>query len=143
MNHRVSNTFMRGFTSKQLEKAHFMAEIFERFEKTNLPVRDFCRKEGIHTSKFYYWRDRFRQEGLKGLVDKRQGRSYKATEEVKRYIHDVKIKDPSKSAFDICILVERRFNKSLSDRHIRRVLEELGLNDPPGRKPGKRIKKTK
>ncbi len=134
---------MRGFTNKQLEKAHFMAEIFERFEKSDIPVRDFCGREGIHTSKFYYWQDRFRQEGLKGLVDKRQGRSHKVTEEVKQYIQDVKVKDPSKSASDICILVERRFKKSLSDRHIRRILEAIGLNDPPGRKPGKHIKKSR
>lgn len=84
---------MRGVTNKQLEKAHFMADIFERFEKTDLPVRDFCKKEGIHTSKFYYWRDGFRQEGLNGLVDKRRGRSHKVTDEIKQYILDIKIKD--------------------------------------------------
>lgn len=137
------NTFMKGFSNKQLEKAHFMAEFFEQFDKTDLPVRDFCKKEGIHTSKFYYWRDRFCQEGLKGLVDKRRGWSHKVTDEVKQYIHDIKIKDPLKSSADICGLVERGFNKRLSDRHIRRIIEELGLNDPPGRKPGKRIKKTR
>ena len=76
---------MREFTNKRLAKAQFMANIFEKYDKANLPVRDFCEKEGIQTSKFYYWRGRFSKEGLKGLVDKRQGKPYKATEDVKRY----------------------------------------------------------
>ncbi len=134
---------MNEITNKQLEKAIFMVKVFERYEKATLSVREFCRKEGIHTSKFYYWKERFHQQGKKGLVDRREGRPYKVKETVKQYIQRVKIRDPLKSASDISELIENRFNKKVSDRHIQRVLKELGLNDPIGRKPGKPIKKTR
>lgn len=133
---------MKGITNNQLDKAHFMAELFERFEKSGLPVREFCRVEGIHTSKLYYWRGRFLQEGKKGLVDKRRGRAHKATKPVRSYIREVKMRDPLKSASDIRRLVENKFGKKLTDRQVQRILKEMGLNDPVGRKPGKPVKKT-
>ncbi|MFQ5800672.1 MAG: transposase [Candidatus Hydrothermarchaeales archaeon] len=133
---------MKGITNNRLDKAHFMADLFERFEESGLPVREFCRVEGVHTSKFYYWRGRFLQEGRKGLVDKRRGRAHKATKPVRSYIQGVKMRDPLKSASDICRLVENKFGKKLTDRHVQRILKELGLNDPVGRKPGKPVKKT-
>ena len=134
---------MMGTTNKQLEKAVFLDGIFKRFEKSKLSVRDFCRKEGIHTSRFYYWKDRFYQQGRKGLIDRRHGQSHKITEPIKQYIQSVKIKDPLKSASDISTRIENKFNTKISDRHIQRVLKELGLNDPVGRKTGKPIKKTR
>jgi len=134
---------MKGTTNKQLEKAVFISEIYERFEKTGLSVREFCRKEGIYTSKFYYWRNRFYQQGRKGLMDRRQGQLHKITEPIKQYIQSVKIKDPLKSASDISMRIEKKFNTKISDRHIQRILKELGLNDHVGRKTGKPIKKTR
>ena len=119
-----------------------MSNLFERYEESNLPIRKFCKKEGIHTSKFYYWKDRYQQEGKKGLMDKRQGNPYKVKKTVKQYIQWVKIKDPLKSAPDISKLIKKKFNKDVSDRHIQRILKELGLNDTVGRKSGKPIKKT-
>jgi len=134
---------MEEITNKQLEKALFVSEIFERFEKTDLPVRDFCRNEGIHTSKFYYWKNRFYQQERTGLIDRRHGQSHKITEPIKQYIQSVKTKDPLKSASDISRLIKKRFDIKISDRHIQRVLKEFGLNDPVGRKTGKPIKKTR
>jgi transposase len=133
---------MARITDKQLEKVICLKEIFQEFDKTNLTVREFCKVEGIHTSKFYYWKKRYEQQGKKGLIDKRQGISYKIEEKVKRYIQSVKVKDRLKSAADISELVKKRFNKTVSDRHIQRILKELRLNDPVGRKTGKTIKKT-
>ena len=120
-----------------------MANLFERYEESSLAVRTFCKKEGIHTSKFYYWKDRYQQEGKKGLVDKRQGRAYKVKDTIKQYIQRVKIKDTLKSASDISKQIKTKFNKDVSERHIQRILKELGLNDAVGRKSGKPIKKTR
>ena len=120
-----------------------MANLFERYGESSLAVRKFCKKEGIHTSKFYYWRDRYQQEGKKGLVDKRQGNAYKVKDTIKQYIQRVKIKDPLKSASDISKQIKKKFNKDVSERHIQRILKELGLNDAVGRKSGKPIKKTR
>ena len=133
---------MNEITNKQIEKAIDMAKLFERYEKSNLSVRAFCEKEGIHTSKFYYWKDRYQQKGKGGLIDKRQGKPHKVKKTIKQYIQRVKIKDSLKSASDISDLVKKKFNKDVSDRHIQRILRELGLNDNVGRKTGKRLKKT-
>ena len=132
---------MNEITNKQLENAIYMAEIFKRFEETNLTVREFCKKQSIHTSKFYYWKNRYHQQGKRGLVDRRKGMPHKIKETVKQHIQRLKIKDPLKSASDISKLVEKRFNKKVCIRHIQRVLKELGINDPVGRKPGKQLKK--
>ena len=134
--------YMNKITNKRIEKTINMANLFERYEESNLPIRKFCKKEGIHTSKFYYWKDRYQQEGKKGLMDKRQGNPYNVKKTVKQYIQWVKIKDPLKSAPDISKLIKKKFNKDVSDRHIQRILKELGLNDTVGRKSGKPIKKT-
>lgn len=135
--------YMSNITNKRIEKTINMANLFERYEESNLAVRKFCKKEGIHTSKFYYWRDRYQQEGKKGLVDKRQGNAYKVKDTIKQYIQRVKIKDPLKSASDISKQIKKKFNKDVSERHIQRILKELGLNDAVGRKSGKPIKKTR
>lgn len=134
---------MSNITNKQIEKTINMANLFKRYEESNLAVRKFCKKEGIHTSKFYYWRDRYRQEGKKGLMDKRQGTAHKVKDTIKQYIQRVKIKDPLKSASDISKQIKEKFNKEVSERHIQRILKELGLNDAVGRKSGKPIKKTR
>jgi transposase len=134
---------MSKITNKRIEKTINLTNLFERYEKSRLSVRKFCEKEGIHTSKFYYWKDRYQQEGKKGLVDKRQGNPYKVKDTMKQYIQREKIRDPLKSASDIAKLLKIKFNENVSDRHIQRILTELGLNDSVGRKTGKPIKKTK
>jgi hypothetical protein len=60
--HNVCDAVMKGFTNKRLAREKLLAGIFERFEKVNGPVKDFCEKEGIPVSVFYYWKDRFHQE---------------------------------------------------------------------------------
>lgn len=133
---------MSAITEKRLEKARELAKMFEDFGKSGLGPTEFCKKAGMHTSRFYYWRSRYRKEGIKGLVDRREGTAHKITGQVKEFIRDVKMADRLKSSYDISKMVEKRFNKKVRPRHIRAVLEELGLNDPVGRKPGKPIKKT-
>ena len=89
--------YMSTITNKRIEKTIHLANLFERYEESNLAVRTFCKKEGIHTSRFYYWRDRYQREGKKGLVDKRQGNAYKVKDIIRQYIQRVKIKDPLKA----------------------------------------------
>jgi transposase len=133
---------MSGTTNKQLEKADSLVIIFEKYERSNLSIREFCKREGIHTSKFFYWKKRFHQHGKMGLLDKRQGTTHKVIGSIENYIQTVKIKDPSKSASDISILIEKKFKIKVSVRQIQRTLKKLKLNDPVGRKPGKTFKKT-
>lgn len=132
---------MASSTEKRLEKVRQLADMFERSRKSGLSPTKFCEREGIHTSKFYYWKARFQEEGTNGLVDKRQGVAYKVTEEVRAYIRDVKLKDRMKSGSDISRMIGRKFGKTVSVFHVQRILKELGLNDPRGRKPGKTFKR--
>ncbi len=133
---------MSAITEKRLEKVKILADMFERYEKSGLPPTEFCRLEGIHTSKFYYWRDRYQRKGTNGLVDRREGEAYKITVDVREYIRDVKKKGMLKSGADIQRMIKKRFGKQVSVFHVQRILRELGLNDPVGRKPGKPLKKT-
>ena len=63
---------MSAITRKRLEKAKKLAQIFEDFEKSGLPQTYFCQKAGIRTSKFYYWRSRYMENGIEGLMDQRE-----------------------------------------------------------------------
>jgi len=134
---------MTSVTEKRLDKVRVMAEMFERFEKSGLQPIEFCKLEGIHASKFYYWRDRFQRMGTNGLVDKREGIPYKMTEDVREYIRRVKTRNPMKSGADISRMIKRRFGKKVSVFHVQRHLKDMGLNDPVGRKTGKPVKKTR
>ena len=134
---------MSEITNKRIEKAIGMTKLFERYEKSSLSVRAFCEKEGIHTSKFYYWKDRYQQKGKMGLIDQRRGAAYKITKDEKAFIQKTRIQNKKKSGQDIAELFERKYNKSITRQHINNVLRELGLNDPVGRKTGKRLKKTR
>lgn len=133
---------MSAITEKRLEKARILVDMFERFEKSGLSPTEFCKLEGIHTSKFYYWKDRYRKKGAKGLVDRREGVAYKITEDVREYIRDVKKKDRLKSGVDISRMIKKRFGKKVSVFHVQRILSDMGLSGPVGRKPGKPVKKT-
>jgi len=134
---------MTSVTLKRLEKARSIAETFERFQNSGLTPIEFCKLNGIHTSKFYYWRDRFKRSGANGLIDLRQGVPHKITGEVREYIQKVKMRDPLKSGADIARMIKRRFGKKVTAIHVQRILKDLGLNDPIGRKTGKPVKKTR
>ncbi len=44
--------------------------IFNRFEKSDLTIKEFCHKENLAPATFNKWRSRFRQEtGLPGFIE--------------------------------------------------------------------------
>ena len=130
-------------TNKQLQKSKELADLYEDYKKSKMPPIKFCKERGIHTSKFYYWKKRFESKGLAGLIDQRKGTPYKITEVERAFIQKTKITDRLKSGKDIAEMAKKKFNKSITRRHINNILKELGLNDPVGRKTGKPIKKTR
>jgi transposase len=133
---------MRAISEKRLEKAKKLAQMFEDFEKSGLSPTDFCKKEGIHTSKFYYWRARYTERGIEGLIDQREGVAYKMTQDVKDFILKEKMSNRLKSGIDLSRKIEDKFGKKISEIHIQQFLREHGLNDPVGRKASKhKIKK--
>ncbi len=130
-------------TNKQLQKIKELSGLFEDYEKSALSAIEFCKKRGIHTSKFYYWKKRCERVGQAGLMDQRRGVPYKITKEEKTFIQKTKIMDRHKSGKDIAELFENKYNKPITRQHINNILRELGLNDNVGRKSGKPIKKTR
>lgn len=130
-------------TNKQLQKAKELADLFEDYKKSNMSPTKFCKEQGIHTSKFYYWKKRFESDGIAGLIDQRRGTSYKIAEEERAFIQKTKIGDSLKSGKDIAEMAKKKFNMSITRQHINNILKELGLNDHVGRKTGKPVKKTR
>lgn len=39
--------------------------IYDRYQSSGLPVKEFCQNEGIVTSKFFYWQRRLREQNLR------------------------------------------------------------------------------
>ena len=129
-------------TNKQIKKVKQLEKIFTKYEKSGLSVAKFCKQKGIHESKFYYWRPRYEKQKEAGLIDRRKGVTYKVTADVKEYIREIKKNDRLKSGPDIAKRIKNKFGMEISDFHVQRVLKKLGLNDPVGRKTGKRFKKN-
>ena len=129
-------------TDKQIQKAYELKSVFKKFEKSKLTVKEFCEKNNVTTRKFYYWKPRYESDGIKGLVDQRKGTPYKITNKERKFIQETKIINRSKSGADLVEDIYKKFKKSISSRQINRVLEDLGLNDPVGRKHGKKLKKN-
>ena len=134
--------FYQGVTNKQLRKMKQLEKICIEYEESGLNVKEFCKKIGIQRSKFYYWWPRYKKQKEAGLIDRRKGVAHKITSEVREYIREVKKNDRLKSGPDIAQMIKRKFGMEISDFHVQRVLKELGMNDPVGRKTGKSFKKT-
>jgi hypothetical protein len=75
------DTIMIAHTKNKREKARRLAQMFADIEKSGLSPTEFCKKEGIPTRKFYYWRARYAERGIEGLIDQREGVAYKMTKE--------------------------------------------------------------
>lgn len=129
-------------TNKQIKKMKQLENMFTEHEKSGLPVTKFCKQKGIHESHFYYWKTRYEKQKEAGLIDRRKGVNYKVTVEMKDYIREIKKNNRLKSGHDIAKMIKKKFRTEISDFHVQRVLKELGLNDPVGRKTGKPIKKN-
>jgi len=127
-------------TDKQIRKAKELENMFEGFYKSGKSIRVFCGERRIHKSKFCYWKKRYDAKGVAGLIDQRQGMPHKITAEVREFIRDGKIKDRNKSGADLAKDLYGQFKIVVGPQHVNKILRELGLNDPVGRKPGKAIK---
>ena len=132
---------MSEITTKQFFKANYLKKMFEKFEQKKISIAQFCREEDIYPSKFYYWKSRYDKKGIEGLIDCRKGTSYNLTRDMVRYIQKIKTRKPNNSGIDIANKLKSKFGLKVSPRQIQRVLKESGLNDPIGRKPGKKILK--
>ena len=116
--------------------------IIDRFELRTVNVREFCNYERVDCSTLYRNLQKYRDANFDGLIDHRHGTSYKITLPIKKYIMESKIKNNKKSGADIANGIKNKFGVEISRSQINRKLKELGLNDPAGRKTGKRLKKT-
>ena len=130
-------------TNKQLQKMKQLEQMFMQYEQSGLSVSEFCKKNGIHRSHFYYWKSRYKQRKESGLIDQRGGVAYKVTEDRRKFIVKYKIKNPLASCRDIAVRFEREFGIGIHFTMVAKIIGEEKLNDPVGRKTGKPIKKTR
>ena len=129
-------------TNKQLKKMKVLDEMYTEWKKSGLSVAKFCKEKGTHQSKFYYWKKRYGEQKEKGLIDRRKGMSYKVTKDRKKFIIECKIKKPLASCYNISDEFKRKFGEEIHFTWVAKILREEKLNDPVGRKTGKRFKKT-
>lgn len=129
-------------SENKFEHAKKWKAIIKRFEKREVNVRVFCKKENMDCSTLYRNLRKFRKAHFDGLIDHRHGTSYKITPSIQKYIMETKIKNNKKSGADIARGIKKNFGVEINRSQINRKLKELGLNDPVGRKTGKRLKKT-
>ena len=130
-------------TTKQLEKMRRLDRMIRQQHESGLSIAEFCRREGIHESKFHYWKRKFKERGGPGLIDQRRGKAHKVTRSRRNYIVQYKLKNPLSSSQDIAEKFENRFRMKITSRRVSQILRKEGLNDPVGRKTGKPIKKTR
>lgn len=130
-------------TNKQLEKMKQLERMFIQHEKSRLSVSEFCKRRGIHQSKYYYWKRRYEEQKESGLIDRRRGISYKVTRERRTFIIEYKIKHPLSSCEDIVSKFKKKFKIDIHFTWVAQILREEKLSDPVGRKTGKPLKKTR
>ena len=129
-------------TNKQLTKMKDLEKMFKQQEKSGLSVAKFCKKKGIHQSKYYYWKRRYEEQKEKGLIDKRQGVVYRVPKQRRNFITQYKIKNPSSSCRELAEEFKKKYGETIHFTHVAQILREENLNDPVGRKPKKGTKKT-
>ena len=130
-------------TTKQLEKMKRLERMILHHDESGLSIAEFCRREGIHESKFHYWKRRFQEQGGPGLIDQRRGKAFKVMKSRRNFIVHYKLKNPLSSSRDIAEKFENRFRMRITSRRVSQILREEDLNDPVGRKTGKPVKKTR
>jgi len=130
-------------TTKQLQKMKWLEQMFVQYEQSGLTVSDFCKKNGIQRSKFYYWRQRYEEQKESGLIDRRKGTAYKVTKDKRNFIVQYKIKNPLSSCKDIEDEFKKKFRTDIHFTWVAQILREEKLNDSVGRKAGKTVKKTR
>jgi hypothetical protein len=52
-------------TSRDSGREAFWRQSLVKFRKSGLSVREFCRREKLHESAFYFWRRTIKQRGVK------------------------------------------------------------------------------
>jgi len=130
-------------TAKQLEKMKRLEQMFLQYEGSGLSIAEFCRREGVHESKFHYWKRRFRRQGGPGLIDQRGGKAYKVTKSRRNFIIQYKLNNPLSSCREVSHRFEKRFGTPIDFSRVAQIFREESLNDPVGRKTGKSVKKTR
>ena len=130
-------------TTKQLQKMKQLEQMFMQYEQSDLTVSEFCKKNCIHRSHFYYWESRYKQHEESGLIDQRRGVPYKVTGDRRKFIVKYKIKNPLSSCRDIAVKFKLEFGIDLHFTRVAQTLKAEKLNDAVGRKTGKPIKKTR
>ena len=130
-------------TIKQLEKMKRLYRMILQQDESDLSIAEFCRREGIHESKFHYWKRKFKEQGRPGLIDQRKGKAHKVTKSRRNYIIQYKLKNPLASCREIVDRFENRFGTRIDFSRVAQILREEYLNDPVGRKTGKPVKKTR
>jgi len=124
---------------KALEKRHEMILAHEKF---GMKICDVAEVYDISIGSYYYWKNRYQEDGFLGLINKKRGAQMphnKTPEEFENKIVEIASNNKELDANDIHNILCEQYGFTGVAETIRRILSRHGLNRPRGR----RTKKTK
>ena len=124
---------------KSLEKRHEMILAHEKF---GMKIGDVVGIYDISIGSYYYWKNRYQEDGFLGLINKKRGAQMphnKTPEEFENKIGEIASNNKELDANDIHNILCEQYEFTGVAETIRRILSRYGLNRPKGR----RTKKTK
>jgi len=115
-------------------------EMIRESSLSRQPIDVICKKYHYSRDMYYYYKSKFDQQGILGLVDEKPGpkTARKRTDEVERMIIELRFKHPSLNMYEIA----NRLNQmgfDISARSVSRTLEAHGLSLKKTK--GKRLRK--
>lgn len=102
-------------------------ELLRRVTKEGMKVVDAARSFGLSRDSYYKLLEKFRSEGLAGLLPKKRGPKapHKVTPEIEKFIEEKASAEESHSDTHLTDLVEDRFGVRVHPRTITRARERL------------------
>ena len=109
-------------------------EIIRIVEQSEWGVRKTLRGLGIHSSTFYNWYNRYKDEGIKGLKPKKSNRKQywnKIPDEIRSNVIELALNVPELSCRELACKYTDEKNYYISESSVYRILKKAGLINPP------------
>ena len=124
---------------KTIEGRHEMILAHEKFR---MKIRDIRDTYGVSTGTYYYWRNRYHEEGFAGLAGKKRGPQVphnKTPEKFENKIVQIASDNKELDANDIYDVMREQHGFTKTVRTIERILFKHNLNKHKGRRSKKTI----
>ncbi|ODS35375.1 MAG: hypothetical protein A7316_04000 [Candidatus Altiarchaeales archaeon WOR_SM1_86-2] len=129
---------------ENLNLAEERHEMILAHEKFGMKIRDIRDTYGVSTGTYYYWKNRYQEEGFIGLVGKKRGPQVphnKTPEKFENKIVQIASDNRELDAKDTYDVMCERYGFTRTVRTVERILVKHNLNKPKGRRSKKNNEK--